>query len=49
LLRITSSYAPCDRPGGNEVAFGHGGGFILLYRKCEEPWIDNGIAEDGRA
>ena len=38
--------AYCKRPGGNEVAFGDSGR-LRLHRQCEEPWIENLMAEDG--
>jgi hypothetical protein len=38
--------AYCGRPGGNEVAFGDGGS-IRLHRDCEQPWIENRMAEEG--
>jgi Protein of unknown function (DUF3631) len=38
--------AYCNRPGGNAVAFGDGG-FIRLHRECEQPWIENRMAEEG--
>jgi Protein of unknown function (DUF3631)/CHC2 zinc finger len=37
--------AYCRRPGGNEVTFG--AGFIRLHRDCEQPWIENRMAEEG--
>jgi hypothetical protein len=39
--------AYCGRPGGNAVAFGTDGGFIRLHRVCEDPWIENRMAEEG--
>jgi hypothetical protein len=38
--------AYCGRPGGNAVAFGEGGS-IRLHRECEQPWIENRMAEEG--
>jgi hypothetical protein len=38
--------AYCRRPGGNAVAFGDGGS-IRLHRECEQPWMENRMAEEG--
>jgi hypothetical protein len=38
--------AHCGRPGGNQVAFGDGQS-IHLHRDCEEPWIEERMAQEG--
>ena len=37
----------CGRPGGNEVAFGDEIGPVWLHRKCEAPWIERRMGEEG--
>jgi len=39
--------AQCGRPGGNEVAFGDEIGPVWLHRKCEAPWIERRMGEEG--
>jgi hypothetical protein len=43
----TELCAQCGRPGGNAVAFGDGSGAIRLHRECEDPWIENRMAQEG--
>jgi Protein of unknown function (DUF3631) len=38
--------ARCNRPGGNVVAFGDGES-IRLHPKCERPWIEERMAQEG--